>query len=159
MRAYIKERHAHGAALLAGMVEMQSTCSRNNKKGPTPNGLWKYGLDAFRYLIRPGWFDPFWTVINAQTFSMSSPTYDYRRHYKTARGFNGKSCELLLGNFITLAARQRMSSRNTWRALKALPFFDVLVEHYQLKGKRESDIRKRVSELLEERYLRWGRAI
>lgn len=123
------------------------------------DGLWQYGLDAFRYLIRPGWFDPFWTLIQAQTFSISSPAYDYRRHYKTAKGFNGKSCELLLGNFITLAARQRMTSRNTWRALKALPFFDVLVEHYELKGKSQSDIRQRVSELLEERYLRWGRAI
>lgn len=123
------------------------------------DGLWRYGLDSFRYLVRPGWFHPFWTLIKSQSFSVSSPPYDYRRHYKTAKGFSGKSVELLLGNFITLAARHRMSGRNTWRALKGLAFFEVILDHYKLKGKKARDLRHKVFELLEERHLRWGRAI
>lgn len=123
------------------------------------DGLWRYGCEAFRYLARPGWFDPFWTLVSQQAMPLDPTRIKYRRHYKTASGFSGKNIELLLGNFISMAARQRMTARNTWRALKGLPFFEVVTEHYRLKGRGERDLRRHIGELLEDRYVRWGRAI
>lgn len=123
------------------------------------DGLWRYGCESFRYLARPGWFDPFWTLISRQAFSLDPEPVKYKRYYKKASGFSGKNVELLLGNFISLGAREQMTSRNLWRALKRLPFFRVVKEHYRLKGKTELDLRTHIRELLEDRYVRWGRAV
>ena len=124
------------------------------------DGLWRYGCDAFRYLRRPGWFDPFWTLIGQQAYPVEPPAVEYRRHYKTASGYSGKNVELFLGNFISCAARHRMSATQAWKAIQSLPFFDNLIrEHYVLKGKQPADLRRHVRDLLEERYIRYGRAI
>lgn len=40
-----------------------------------------------------------------------------------------------------------------------LAFFEVILDHYKVKGKKARDLRPKVFELLEERHLRWGRAI
>ena len=123
------------------------------------DGLWRYGCDNFRYLYRPGWFDPFWTLISRQALPLDPPTVDYKRYYKSASGYSGKNVELLLGNYISCAARHRMSHTQAWKALESLPFFELILEHYRDKGKKTWELKKHVRQLLEERYIRYGKAI
>lgn len=123
------------------------------------DALWRYGTDSFRYLYRPGWFDPFWTLIARQALPTDPPEVDYKRYYKTSSGYSGKNVELLLGNYISCAARHRMSHCQAWKALEALPFFQLILDHYLDRGKKTWEVKKHVKDLLEERYIRYGKAI
>lgn len=138
---------------------------------PHLTGLWRYALSNFSYLSRPGIYDPFWTLINDEVVNEDgssrfvagdnclADTTEYRRYYKTARGFSGKSVDLLMGNFISLLARERVGATKGFAALKTLPVWDVIKEHYENKDMTERDIYKLIKERLEERVIRWGRAI
>ena len=127
---------------------------------PHLTGLWKYGLDNFRYLYSPGYFDPFWTLIRSCSLADDGVALvEYRRYYKTASGFSGKNVELLLGNFVSLAARNRMSAAQAWKALKSLPFWQVIEDHYSDKGKKSWELKKHFIKLLNERYIRFGKAV
>lgn len=123
------------------------------------DALWRYGCESYKYLHRPGLYDPFWTLISRQAYPLETETVDYKRYYKSASGYSGKNVELLLGNFISCAARHRMSHCQAWKALESLPFFDLILDHYRDKGKKTWELKKHVRQLLEERYIRYGKAI
>ncbi|WP_077528831.1 hypothetical protein [Vreelandella utahensis] len=126
---------------------------------PHLTGLWGYGFRSFRYLARPGWFDPFWTILTRLRMPEHSDTVEYRRGYKSADGFSGKNIELLLGNFVSCCARWNLSKNKSWQALQDMPFFDMIREHYANKGKGERELRNHMRKLLEERWVRYGRAV
>ncbi|RZH97325.1 hypothetical protein, partial [Staphylococcus condimenti] len=64
---------------------------------------------------------------------MADETF-YKRRYKTARGFSGKNIDLMIGNAITLAARQGLDAKKTFQALKSLPFWPLIRTYYRAKG-------------------------
>ena len=123
------------------------------------DGLWRYALRQFKFLARPGWFDPVWTVLSRQKLCDDEYHVDYKRYHKTAAGFSGKNVELLLGNFISCAARMRLTFEQTWRALHALPVYDLIRDHYLNKGKSSTEIQAHVLKLLKERVVRYGKAV
>jgi len=123
------------------------------------DALWRYGCESYKYLHRPGLYDPLWTLITRQAYPLEHETVDYKRYYKSASGYSGKNVELLLGNFISCAARHRMSHTQAWKALESLPFFELILEHYRDRGKKTWELKKHVRQLLEERYVRYGKAI
>lgn len=128
------------------------------------DGLWRYGLTQFKFIARPGYFDPFWTLIRGDVRvdlpvdSLLNET-DYRRSCKTSRGFSGKNVELFLGNFVSLLARERVGAKKAFAALKCWDCWPVIRDHYAEKGMTELDIYRHIRDLLEERHIRWGRAI
>ncbi len=70
-------------------------------------------------LSPPGYFDPLWTLMRNDArvdLPVDSPveTTEYKRHYKTARGFSGKNLELFLGNFVSLLVRERVSAKKAF---------------------------------------------
>ncbi|SFL30526.1 hypothetical protein [Azotobacter beijerinckii] len=131
---------------------------------PHLDGLWRYGLGNFRLLSRPGVNDPLWTLIRDDVRvetgrdSLLDET-EYRRYYKTAKGFSGKNVDLMMGNFVTLLARQGVGAKKGIEALKTLPVWEVIQEHYAAKEMTERDIYRQIKERLEERVVRWGRAV
>ena len=131
---------------------------------PHLDGLFQYGLENFRYLSRPGQFDPFWSLlrqdarVSVEVDSLLDETH-YKRHYKTARGFSGKSVDLLMGNFISLAARHQIGAKKAFEAIQQLPVWPVILDHYQSKELTVRDIYKKIKESLEERNVRWGMAV
>ncbi len=128
------------------------------------DGLLKYGLDSFKYLHSPRFFNPFWTIL-AQDVVVGVPVEsfldktEYKRYYKSSAGFSGKNIELLLGNAISLAARERLTAKQTVRALKSLPFWHTIVNFYADKGMDEIALTEHLGLLLKERYVRWGKAV
>lgn len=131
---------------------------------PHLDGLWRYGLGNFRLLARPGLLDGFWQLIRDDVRVETGVTSlvdktDYKRRYKTATGFSGKNIDLTIGNAITLAARQGVDAKKTYKALKSLPFWPLIRSYYRDKGMTGQDIRAMIAERLEERIVRWGRAV
>lgn len=128
------------------------------------DGLWRYGLLQFKLLARPGYFDPFWTLIrddvrvDIPADSLLDQT-EYKRYYKTSKGFTGKNVELFLGNFISLLARERVPVDRAFRCLKQWECWPVIRDHYQDKGMAEYQLFDHIRDLLEERHVRWGRAV
>lgn len=128
------------------------------------DGLWRYGLSQFKLLVRPGYFDPAWTLfredvrVDLPVDSLLEETA-YKRHYKTARGFSGKNVELFLGNFVSLLARERVGAKKGFQRLKEWECWPVIRDHYAAKDMSERDLYRHLRDLLEERHVRWGRAV
>ncbi len=131
---------------------------------PHLDGLWRYGLRQFKLLARPGYFEPIWTLIrddvrvDLPVDSLVDDT-EYKRQYKTSRGFSGKNVELFLGNFVSLLARERVGARRAFHRLKDWECWPVIRDHYAAKGMDEDGLYKHIKGILEERHVRWGRAV
>ncbi|CAE6888989.1 conserved protein of unknown function [Pseudomonas marincola] len=131
---------------------------------PHLDGLWRYGLRQFKLLCRPGYFEPIWTLIRDDVQidlpidSLLGNT-EYKRSYKTSRGFSGKNVELFLGNFVSLLARERVGARRAFHRLKDWECWPVIRDHYAAKGMDEDALYKHIKGILEERHVRWGRAV
>jgi len=128
------------------------------------DGLWRYGMNQFKLLRTPRYFDPFWTLIREDVRvdlpveSLMEDT-EYKRYYKTAKGFSGKNVELFLGNFVSLLARERVGATKAFDRLKEWECWPVIRDHYAGKDMTERDIYRHIRDLLEERQVRWGRAV
>ncbi|MEE1947978.1 hypothetical protein V0R48_03265 [Pseudomonas alcaligenes] len=128
------------------------------------DGLWRYGLGQFKLLARPGYFDPLWTLIrddvrvDLPVDSLVDST-EYKRQHKTARGFSGKNVELFLGNFVSLLARERVGAKKAFERLQTWECWPVIREHYAAKDMTTIDLYRHIKNLLEERHIRWGRAV
>jgi len=128
------------------------------------DGLWRYGLSQFKLLCRPGYFAPIWTLIrddvrvDLPVDSLLDET-EYKRYYKTSRGFSGKNVELFLGNFVSLLARERVGARKAFHTLKDWICWPVIRDHYAAKGMDEDKLYRHIKGILEERHVRWGRAV
>lgn len=128
------------------------------------DGLWRYGLEQFRLQARPGYFDPLWTLIHddvrvdVAADSLLDET-EYKRYYKTSKGFSGKNVELFLGNFVSLLARERVGAQTAFDRLRQWECWPVIRDHYAAKDMNERALYKHIKALLEERNVRWGRAV
>lgn len=128
------------------------------------DGLWRYGMGQFKLLARPGFFEPIWTLIrddvrvDVAVESLLEDT-EYKRYHKTSRGFSGKNVELFLGNFVSLLARERVGGKKAFSMLRKWDCWSVIREHYAAKGMSTSDLLAHIEKLLEERHIRWARAV
>ncbi|QPI09864.1 hypothetical protein IM687_01200 [Stutzerimonas stutzeri] len=128
------------------------------------DGLWRYGLSQFKLIARPGYYEPIWTLmrddarVDLPVDSLVEET-EYKRYYKTSRGFSGKNVELFLGNFVSLLARERVGAKTAFDRLKQWECWPVIRDHYAAKDMSERDLYKHIKNLLQERHVRWGRAI
>ncbi|MGY5799634.1 hypothetical protein, partial [Rheinheimera faecalis] len=59
---------------------------------------------------------------------------EYRRYYKTAKGFSGRNCEMFLGQFVSLIARERVPAKKAIESARKLEFWHVIEDHYLAKG-------------------------
>ncbi len=55
---------------------------------------------------------------------------EYRRYYKTAKGFSGRNCEMFLGQFVSLIARERVPAKKAIESARKLEFWHVIEDHY-----------------------------
>lgn len=128
------------------------------------DGLWRYGLGQFKLLARPGYYAPIWTLIRddvrveVSVDSLFDDT-EYKRYHKTSRGFSGKNVELFLGNFISLLARERVGAKKAFFVLRKWDCWPVIRDHYAAKGMSSADVLAHIAKLIEERHVRWGRAV
>jgi len=167
-RVELRYHHSVIQQFASGSVDVRTGAAIETRSFDTfaahLDGLWRYGLGQFKLLARPGYFEPIWTLIRDDARvetgvdSLADDT-DYKRYYKTARGFSGKNVELFLGNFVSLLARERVPPKKAFDRLREWECWPVIRDHYAAKDMGERDIYKHIKALLEERHVRWGRAI
>lgn len=150
-----------------GSVLNGEPCAFRNYLDLSPHldGLLRYGYEGFKYLNNPSHYHPVWTLLMHDSKvlvpvdSFLDKT-EYRRYYKTSNGFSGKNIELLLGNAISLAARENLSPKQLYNALQTLPFWSVIQAHYVAKGMTaKGELYGHIKDLLHERRVRWGKAV
>ncbi|MFT0632286.1 hypothetical protein ACMFY5_09210 [Pseudomonas sihuiensis] len=167
-RVELRYHHSVIQQFASGSFDLHSgeTIETNSYAAFAPHldGLWRYGLRQFKLLSRPGYFEPIWTLIrddvrvDLPVDSLVDDT-EYKRQYKTSRGFSGKNVELFLGNFVSLLARERVGARKAFYRLKDWECWPVIRDHYAAKGMDEDGLYKHIKGILEERHVRWGRAV
>ncbi|WP_161864821.1 hypothetical protein [Pseudomonas yangonensis] len=167
-RVELRYHHSVIQQFASGSFDLHSgeTLETNSYAAFAPHldGLWRYGLRQFKLLARPGYFEPIWTLIrddvrvDLPVDSLVDET-EYKRQYKTSRGFSGKNVELFLGNFVSLLARERVGARRAFHRLKDWECWPVIRDHYAAKGMDEDGLYKHIKGILEERHVRWGRAV
>ncbi|HEY1027946.1 MAG TPA: hypothetical protein VGE28_10025 [Pseudomonas sp.] len=167
-RVELRYHHSVIQQFASGSVDLHtgSVIETNSYAAFAPHldGLWRYGLRQFKLLARPGYFEPIWTLIrddvrvDLPVDSLVDET-EYKRQYKTSRGFSGKNVELFLGNFVSLLARERVGAKKAFYRLKEWECWPVIRDHYAAKGMDEDGLYKHIKGILEERHVRWGRAV
>ncbi|QMV61225.1 hypothetical protein VUJ49_14380 [Pseudomonas berkeleyensis] len=167
-RVELRYHHSIIQQFASGSVDLHTGAAIETNSyaafAPHLDGLWRYGLRQFKLLARPGYFEPIWTLIrddvrvDLPVDSLVDET-EYKRQYKTSRGFSGKNVELFLGNFVSLLARERVGARKAFYRLKDWECWPVIRDHYAAKGMDEDGLYKHIKGILEERHIRWGRAV
>lgn len=167
-RVELRYHHSVIQQFASGSVDLHTGAAIETNSyaafAPHLDGLWRYGLRQFKLLARPGYFEPIWTLIrddvrvDLPVDSLVDET-EYKRQYKTSRGFSGKNVELFLGNFVSLLARERVGARKAFYRLKDWECWPVIRDHYAAKGMDEDGLYKHIKGILEERHIRWGRAV
>lgn len=157
----IVQQFSEGSTMTSGEV---IGCRTYEGLCPHLQGLWQYACDNYKLISREGIFDAFWSLISLDTQVQveADPLIErteYRRYYKTAQGFSGKNCEMFLGQFASLIARERIPPKEALEVGRTLPFWHVIEDHYTAKGYSTRDLEKHVIGLINDRYIRRGYAI
>lgn len=157
----IVQQFSEGSTMTSGEV---IGCRTYEGLCPHLQGLWQYACDNYKLISREGIFDAFWSLISLDTQVQveADPLIErteYRRYYKTAQGFSGKNCEMFLGQFASLIARERIPPKKALEVGRTLPFWHVIEDHYTAKGYSTRDLEKHVIGLINDRYIRRGYAI
>ncbi|EOT7487201.1 hypothetical protein [Pseudomonas aeruginosa] len=157
----IVQQFSEGSTMSSGEV---IGCRTYEGLCPHLQGLWQYACDNYKLISREGIFDAFWSLISLDTKVQveADPLIErteYRRYYKTAQGFSGKNCEMFLGQFASLIARERIPPKKALEVGRTLPFWHVIEDHYTAKGYSTRDLEKHVIGLINDRYIRRGYAI
>ncbi|WEW98512.1 hypothetical protein P3T65_02045 [Pseudomonas nitroreducens] len=157
----IVEQFAQGTCLPSGAVIATQTYA-----GICPHlqGLFGYACEAYKLLTRDAVYDPFWSLImqDVKVQVECDPLIDrveYRRYHKTAQGFSGKNCEMFLGQFISLIARERIPAKKAIESAHRLEFWHVIEDHYLAKGWTRRELEQHIKNLISDRYLRRGYAV
>ncbi|OEC35180.1 hypothetical protein SAMN05216600_116102 [Pseudomonas cuatrocienegasensis] len=167
-RVELRYHHSIIQQFASGSLDLQSSAPIETRTfeafSAHLDGLWCYGLGQFKLLSRPGYFEPIWTLIrddvrvDLPVESLLDQT-EYKRYYKTSRGFSGKNVELFLGNFVSLLARERVGAKKAFKTLQQWDCWPVIRDHYAAKDMDQLAIYRHIRDLLEERHVRWGRAV
>ena len=137
-RPAVLRRLAHGFGEVIGCRTYEGLC-------PHLQGLWNYACESFKLLSRTAVYDPFWSLISqdARVQVECDPLIErteYRRYYKTAKGFSGRNCEMFLGQFVSLIARS-VSRQKAIESARKLEFWHVIEDHYLAKGWTRRDLK------------------
>ncbi|VEG00015.1 Uncharacterised protein [Pseudomonas aeruginosa] len=120
-------------------------------------GLFGYACEAYKLLVRYAVYDPFWSLIiqDVKVQVEADPLIErveYRRYHKTTMGFSGKNCEMFLGQFICLIARERIPAKKAIESAHRLEFWHVIEDHYLAKGWTRRELEQYIKHLISDRY-------
>jgi hypothetical protein len=122
------------------------------------NGLWRYGLESFKYCHNSNYIAPIWTILQDDIeFRFPESSYQenlyYKRYYKKASSCSGKNYQLILGNFLSACARRRMTFKSVIEELQKLSVWSDIAEHYESGNIQENQLISRLKESYGSRLL------
>lgn len=107
--------------------------------------LWSYAIGRNRLELKKGLIHPVWQML-LEDVSFPSPRTGLTiiRTKKNDVTSLTKNYSLIVGNIITVCARQNMNVGEVMKQLKRFSFFDDLISNYRFRGKTEADLREQV---------------
>lgn len=122
------------------------------------DGLWRYGLESFKYCHNSNYIAPIWTILqNDITFRFPESSYQdnlyYKRYYKKASSCSGKNYQLILGNFLSACARRGMVFNSVLSELQQLIIWQDISDHYESRMTTEIELINRLRESYTQRFL------
>lgn len=110
--------------------------------------IWRYGLERTRVRLSSNpnsVVDPFWQLLMQDVyFYVPADGLHICRKKKESVDPVGKNISLLIGNMITLCARNGHDTKQVMGQLKRLNFYPQIVSYYISRGLSESDLRENV---------------
>lgn len=121
---------------------------------PHLTGLWRSAMQSYRLDYSRGLIDPVWQLFlqDARFYAME-PGFLYKRARKSPGIGNEKNVALVVGNLISLYARQGFSTHQAMQGLQRCGAWDDIANYYRLRGLDSAQLRHLISQRLVERRL------
>ena len=111
---------------------------------PYLTDIWRYSLKINRLMIKHGSpvLHPFWQLLMQDVFFyVPAQNFDISRKKKDSVDPVGRNIAMVIGNIISLLARQGFNTNQVMSQLKILAFYPEIIRYYRLRGLGESDLR------------------
>jgi hypothetical protein len=107
--------------------------------------IWRYGLYRNRLDLESGYIDPVWQwLMEDFEFLVPATGVVIKRVRKSDTTGIGRNLDLIIGNMITVFARQRLPAARAIKHLKRSGVYQEILDHYRNRGLLESDLRQKV---------------
>jgi len=119
--------------------------------------LWRYALERNRLMIdgnAQGYIHPFWQLLMQDVFFyVPAKGHKISRKKKLANDPIAKNIALILGNYLSIVARQGLTVKRVMAQLKLLHIYDDILVYYRRRGLDEYDLEEYVRKGLERRRI------
>jgi hypothetical protein len=130
---------------------------------PYLTDIWRYALQRNRLMVSAknlsqGYVEPFWQLLMEDVeFYCPAKAVKIVRKKKEAVDPISKNITSVLGNYLSIVARQGLSVERVMAQLRALHIYDDIVAYYRRRGLSEVDLKNFVKEGLQRRRI-YGKA-
>ena len=114
---------------------------------PYLTDIWRYALSKNRLTIddRHQVLDPFWQLLMQDVFFfVPAEGVIIKRKKKDSVAPIAKNIGLIIGNMITIYARQNMNTKQVMAQLRLLHFYPQILDCYKSRNLTESDLRQNI---------------
>lgn len=119
--------------------------------------LWRYALERNRLMIdgNPrGYVHPFWQLLMQDViFTVPAKCVKIVRKKKESVDPIARNISSLIGNFVSIVARQGMNTKRCMAQLRSMHVYPEILAYYHNRGLNENDLREQVKKGLERRQL------
>ncbi|MEO5370091.1 MAG: hypothetical protein H7833_08485 [Magnetococcus sp. DMHC-1] len=112
---------------------------------PYLTDFWKYGLKRNRLDYNSTYIDPFWQLLIEDVVFVKVKGIEVKRKKKEDPSGIQKNISLIIGNLITLYAREGFNADDVMVELRKLSFWPLVVRSYEMRGKSISDIKQQIA--------------
>ncbi|MGY8872997.1 MAG: hypothetical protein ACKVJE_21440 [Pseudomonadales bacterium] len=121
--------------------------------------LWRYSMNQFKFMHNENWFDPTWTKFTQDAnFRQAHDDAKYKRVYKEPGRDNARNIGMMLGNMISIYARNKTKAHIAIKSLIKMPLWNEICGYLSDKGMTFEDFYRWFQDALLERRMRskWG---
>lgn len=120
---------------------------------PFISDIWAYGLTNNRLEYKKNVIAPIWQFLRDDAAPQTSGFMPVKRVKKTASGAIGRNISNVLGNLVTVYAREKKTVSMLFNAVKKLHVWEVIKSYYWSRGMQEADIFNLLGESYQKRLL------
>nr|CDQ34849.1 hypothetical protein BN993_04316 [Virgibacillus halodenitrificans] len=136
-------------------LDMDHGFKRFTDTVPHLSGIWRTALQSYRLdLTRGKLIDAVWQLFQEDArFYAHTPDFFYKRARKTPGLGNEKNVALVVGNLISLYARQGFTTAQAMRGLHFCGAWEDIANYYRRRGLDRAQLHELISQRLVERRL------
>ncbi|MFU8790034.1 MAG: hypothetical protein ACNA7G_13470 [Methylobacter sp.] len=116
--------------------------------------IWRYALERNRLMVDKDLIDPFWQLLMQDVeFYVPAQNVIISRKKKESVDPIAHNISSLIGNFLSIVARQGMTAKRVMAQLRAMHVYPEIMTYYRGRGLNENDLFEQVKKGLDRRRL------